>query len=194
MIDLIWIIIIIISLVYGIFTNNMTNINKIILDLPKNSLNLMIDFSASIIFWNGILNVAKDGGFLSFLTKYIKKIIKPFFKEVPFDSLALDYIAGNIAANILGLGNAATPLGIKAIKELELLNNNKKEATKPMITLIILNTTGFTILPTTILALRNSYNANITVQLIPIIILVSFIITIIGLFINHLFKRSIINE
>lgn len=190
MINYIFLSIIIFSLLYGISTDNVMSLNKTILETPKNALKLMADFSAMIIFWNGILGVAKEGGFLKFLTKYIKKIIKPLFKEVPKDSPALDYIAANVAANTLGLGNAATPLGLKAMKELQKINKEKDKASKEMITLMILNTAGFTIMPTTILAIRKSFNAKITVELIPVIIILSFLTTIIGLIINFLYARK----
>lgn len=189
MINIIWLFLLIIGIIFSLCTNNLEALNDTILGVPEKTLGLFISLFLMLVFWNGILEIAKDSGLLSFLGKGIKKIIKPLFPSIPKDHVVLDYISFNVAANILGLGNAATPMGLKAMQELKKISNSDI-ASKEMITLLILNTSGLTLIPTTILALRRKYNAGITVQLIPYIILMSFITTVVALFIDYLFRRK----
>lgn len=190
MINILWLILIIISIIYSIFTNNLETLNEYIINTPINFLEIILKLGSSMIFWNGILNVCKEGGFFNIFTKYLKKLIQPLFKEIPSDSLALDYISANITANIFGLANASTPMGLNAMKELQKLNKNKEKPSKSMITLIILNITGFSIIPSTIISLRKTFNAKIIISIIPLIILANGITTLIGILINFLGNRK----
>lgn len=186
MINVLWLIIIIISISYALITGNLEGINNAIINTPKGSFKIITEMSISIIFWSGFLNMAKESGFLKFISKYIKKIIRPLFKEIPYDSEALDYISMNVAANFLGLGSASTPMGLKAMEELDKLNNNNKKISKSMITLITLNIMSFSILPTTILSIRNGFNSKLSVMIIPYLIICSGIVGIISLIINYI--------
>ena len=189
MINYIWMIMIIISIIFAICTNNVEELTNIILSIPETTLGLFITIFLMLVFWNGILEIAKDSGLLSLLGKGIKKVIRPLFKDIPKDHVVMDYISFNLAANILGLGNAATPMGLKAMKELKGISKSDV-ASKEMITLLILNTSGLTLIPTTIIAIRKSHGAKMTVQLIPYIILMSLLTTAIAILIDYLFRRK----
>ena len=138
------------------------------------------------MFWSGILEISKKGGFLTFITNIIKRIIKPLFKGASNE--ALEYISGNISANILGLGSAATPFGLKAMEELQKQNNTDK-ASKNMITLLILNTAGVTLIPTSILSIRRMYGSNVGTKIIPYVIVLSISTMVIALIIDRIFRR-----
>ena len=103
----------------------------------------------------------------------------------------MEFISSNVAANMLGLGSCATPLGIKAMEELQKENENKTRATKKMITLLILNTSGLTLIPETILSLRKMYDAKITVEIIPYVMLCSIVTSFLAIFLDYLFRRRI---
>lgn len=191
MISYIWVIIIIFGLVLSIMTGNDNLLLESILNTGKDSYNLIINVGVMMVFFSGIMGIAKDGGLLKFVTKIMGFIIHPLFKKIDKKSDAFKYICGNISANMLGMGSAATPLGIKAMEELNKDNPNKKRASKEMITLLVINTSGLTIIPTSLLAIRFSYNAKINIKLIPYIILISLITTLLAIMVDYLFRRFI---
>lgn len=137
--------------------------------------------------WLGIMRLAEKSGLLDRLSQKLSKYIRVIFPEVPKGDPAVAYISSNIIMNILGLGNAATPFGLKAIKELQRLNKNKDIASRSIITFLIINTSSVTIVPTTVISLRllnNSINAS---EIIPVTIITSFISTIIALLLDRIF-------
>ncbi len=188
MVNKIWIGLVFISIFYSLITGNIGAINETIVESPKFAFDIFLEVFIMLVFWNGILEICLKSGFLSFIGKMIKRLIKPLFKNIDND-LFFDYLSGNIASNMLGLGSAATPMGLKAMEELQ--KENKSEvASKEMITLLILNTSGLTFIPTTILAIRRSFGSNVTFEIIPYVILFTSITTIISLGIDFLFRRK----
>ncbi len=181
MINLIWIILIILGLGYSVLSGNGEAISKTILEVPDKAIKLIISLSGSIIFWSGMLEIAKDGGFLKIINKIILFFIKPLFKNIDKDSKVYEYISGNIACNILGLGSAATPLGLKAMVELDEINKHKETPSYEMCVFILLNTASFTLIPSTIITLRENYQAKITYELVPYIFIVGLISTFIAI-------------
>ncbi len=105
------------------------------------------------------MKIAEDAGILRGFAHLLEPILSKLFPSVPKDNPALGYIASNIAANMMGLGSAATPFGLKAMTELQKINNEKDTASTPMITFLVLNTAGVTIVPTTVLALRIAHGS-----------------------------------
>lgn len=189
MINILFSLLIILGIVYSIFNNSIDELLEIILKTPRNAYDLLVNVSVSLVFWNGILEVLKNTNLLSYLSKFISIFIKPLFPTS--NKEALEYISGNIMANVLGLGSAATPFGLKAMEELNKINKNKTVASKEMITLLILNTSGITLLPTTIISLRAQYNAKIITQIIPLIITSSIITTIIAILLDYIVRRMV---
>ena len=159
MVSYIWFFLIIIGIVYSLLTGNVTNINESILTNGEEALELMLSIFPVIVLWSGIMKIAEDAGLLVKFAKFLEPILSKLFPSVPKDNPALGYIASNIAANMMGLGSAATPFGLKAMSELQKINDKKDTASVPMITFLVLNTAGVTIVPTTVLALRISYGS-----------------------------------
>lgn len=159
MVSYIWFFLIIIGIVYSLLTGNVTNINESILTNGAEALELMLSIFPVIVLWSGIMKIAEDAGLLVKFAKFLEPILSKLFPSVPKDNPALGYIASNIAANMMGLGSAATPFGLKAMSELQKINDKKDTASVPMITFLVLNTAGVTIVPTTVLALRISYGS-----------------------------------
>lgn len=186
LIGMIWTILIVTSITYMVLNGKIEMLNNAILDIPKQAFDLFLTISINLLFWSGILEIAKKGGFLTFITNIIKRIIKPLFKGASNE--ALEYISGNISANILGLGSAATPFGLKAMEELQKQNNTDK-ASKNMITLLILNTAGVTLIPTSILSIRRMYGSNVGTKIIPYVIVLSISTMVIALIIDRIFRR-----
>lgn len=159
MVSYIWFFLIIIGVTYSFFTGNISVINESILTNGNKALELMLSILPVIVLWSGIMKIAEDAGMLKSFAKILEPILSKLFPSVPKDNKALGYIASNIAANMMGLGSAATPFGLKAMTELQKINDKKDTASVAMITFLVLNTAGVTIVPTTVLALRISYGS-----------------------------------
>ena len=181
----------IIGILYSIITN--TNISNEMLSASSSSIELIFSIIPVMCLWLGIMNIAKKSGLLDKLASFLTPILKIIFPEIPNNSPCFSYIGTNIIMNMLGLGNAATPFGLKAIEELQKLNKVKDTATRSMITFLVLNTASVTIMPTSIISLRVLYGSINPESIIPYIIVTSSLSCIIGLIIDRLFylvKRS----
>ena len=188
MINKVWFFLISIGLCYSLATQN-ENIGEIILSSAPSAYELLISLFPLIILWSGIMKIAEDSGLLHKFSNILRPILKRIFPSVK-NSKALDYISSNVAANMLGLGSAATPFGLKAMKELDKENKTKGRATDAMITFLVLNTSGVTILPMTVIALRMSYGSiNPTCIILPSLIATT-ISTISGLTIDYFIRRK----
>lgn len=172
MLSVIWLIIIIGSLMYGILTN-VIEINNVILNVSYNSLDTFFKISCGIILWSGVLEIARTSGFLKFCTKKINLITKIIFKTKNEETLSL--ISANLMCNFLGLSTMATPFGLEAVTEL------KKEQNHDIDILLVMNYVGMSLLPISMLTLRNSYNSNFTLDVIPYIFVIALFNTVISI-------------
>lgn len=156
MLNIIWPVFIIISFVYAIMMGNAQEVNKSIFDSAGSAVELSITFLGTMCLWNGIMKIVQETSLMNKLTKLLKPIISFLFPELKRESPAREKISMNIIANILGLGNAATPLGIKAMSELQKENTKKDTLSNSMVMFIVLNTASLQIIPTTVIAIRTS--------------------------------------
>ena len=173
------------GILYSFITH--TNISKYMLSSGTTSIELIFSLIPVICLWLGIMNIAKKSGLLDKLAKYLTPILKVIFPEIPRNSPCFTYIATNIVMNMLGLGNAATPFGLKAIKEMQEINPKKDTASRSMITFLVINTACITIMPTTIISLRMYYDSISPESIIPYIIITSTLSCLTGLIIDRLF-------
>lgn len=156
MLNIIWPIFIIMSFLFAIFSGNLDSLNSSIFKSTEEAINLCLTLLGTMTLWNGIMKIASETILIEKLTQHLTPIINFLFPELKKDSELKNIICMNIIANILGLGNAATPLGIKAMKAMQEKNINKEILTDSMATLIVLNTASIQIIPTTAIAIRNS--------------------------------------
>lgn len=169
MLNILWPIFIIISYIYACFSGNLENINNGIFESCKDAVTLCITFFETITLWCGIMQIAKDSSLSEKLSKALSPIIRFLFPEINKKDKVYSEISLNIIANILGLGNAATPLGLKAMKSLQDQNSYKDTLSNSMAMLILLNTASLQIIPTTVIAIRSSLNsANPTEIILPV--------------------------
>ncbi|RDU35015.1 spore maturation protein [Neobacillus piezotolerans] len=159
MVNYIWVILTLIGIVFAMFNGTMHEVNQAIFQGAKDAVTLCIGLVSILVFWLGMMKIAEESGILKMLAKLFKPIIRPLFPEVPANHPAMGYIMSNIIANMFGLGNAATPLGLKAMEQLQSLNNKKDMASRSMVTFLAINTASVTILPTTVIAIRLNYNS-----------------------------------
>lgn len=156
MLNIIWPIFIITSYIYAIFIGNTEKINNAVFEYTKVAVNLLITLLGTMCLWNGLMEIAANTKLINRLTKIMKPLVNFLFKENKDDKKIHKEISMNIVANMLGLGNAATPLGLKAMQSMQEKNQNKEKLTNDMATFIILNTASIQIIPTTVIAIRMS--------------------------------------
>lgn len=156
MLNIVWPIFIIISFSFAIFSGNLENLNSSIFESTADAVNLSINLLGTICLWNGIMQIANKTSIIDKLSKCLNPIIKFLFPEIRENKEIQKEISMNMIANVLGLGNAATPLGLKAMKSMQKENKNKNELSNSMIMFILLNTASIQIIPTTVIAIRNS--------------------------------------
>ena len=156
MLNKIWPMFIIISFVYAIFTGNLDNANQSVFKSCEDAVNLSITFLGTICLWNGIMKIASKTTFVCKLSKILKPFMKFLFPEIKENDEVYNDISMNIIANVFGLGNAATPLGLKAMEKMQKDNNNKDTLTNSMAMFILINTASLQLIPTTVIAIRNS--------------------------------------
>ena len=159
MLNILWPCFILISFIYAFFAGNIEKVNNSIFESAANSVQLTLTFLGTICLWNGIMKIAQNTTLIHKLTNLLKPIIKFLFPEVKNNEKIREEISMNMVANILGLGNAATPLGIKAMKTMQEENKNKECITNSMAMFIVINTASIQIIPTTVIAIRASLNS-----------------------------------
>ena len=189
MINKLWIGLIVTGSLCLILTGKADLLNTQILSSGKATLELVMQIFPLVSLWLGIMNIAKESGLLDKVSKLIYPLLHKIFPEIPKGHESLGYISSNIIANMFGLGNAATPFGLKAMKSLQSLNKNKKEASRSMITFLIINTCGLCIIPTTIISLRILYDSKDPSFIVIPCLIVSFISLVFGLIIDRLWSR-----
>lgn len=166
MLNILWPIFIIISIIFAIFSGNIDKINSSIFDSTQSAIDLTLTLLGATCLWSGIMEIASKTEIIKKLSKILNKIIKKFFYDLNSESKSYNNIIMNIIANILGLGNAATPLGLKAMSELQKENNDKERLSDNMMMLIVLNTASLQIIPTTVIVVRSSLGSNNPTQII----------------------------
>ena len=159
MLNIVWPIFIIISFSFAIFSGNLEKLNSSIFESTNEAIKLSISLLGTICLWNGIMQIANNTSIVTKLTKFLNPIIKFLFPDLKDNFKIQKEISMNIIANILGLGNAATPLGLKAMKSLQKENKNKDTLSNSMMMLIVLNTASIQLIPTTVIAIRNSLDS-----------------------------------
>ena len=190
MINKLWVSLIVIGSLFLIFTGNASILNEQILSSGKATLELVMQIFPLVSLWLGIMNIAKDSGLLDRLSHFIYPLLHKIFPLIPKGHESLGYISSNIIANMFGLGNAATPFGLKAMKSLQDLNKNKEEASRSMITFLVINTCGLCIIPTTIISLRMLYDSKDPSFITIPCLVVSFISLVFGLILDRIWSKK----
>lgn len=186
MVNAIWAFMAIIGIVYAMFNGTMDKVNEAIFASSSEAVTLSIGLISILVFWLGIMRVAEKAGILQALTRVFRPLVIRLFPEIPKDHPALGYILSNFTANIFGLGNAATPLGIKAMEEMKKLSGTDT-ATRSMITFLALNTSSLTIIPTTVIAIRMQYGSVAPTEIVGTTIIATVASSLSAIVIDRLF-------
>ena len=194
--NVIWIgfflIALVVALIKLIFFQDYEILNEIVKSLYSNAetgFTLSIGLTAILAFWLGIMKIGENGGAIKFLSKMVSPLFTRLFPEIPKNHPALGSMMMNFSANMLGLDNAATPMGLKAMGQLQELNPEKETASNAQIMFLILNTSGLTIIPVSIIALRASGGSeNPSMVFLPIL-LATFVSSLFGLIITSIYQK-----
>ena len=154
MINIIWFLMIAVGVIVGAINGNIVAVTDSAISSAKLAVEISIGLIGVMALWLGIMKIAEESGLVKALAKALKFIMVPLFPEVPEDHPAMGAIIMNMAANVLGLGNAATPLGLKAMQELQTLNPTEDTATDAMVTFLAINTSSVTLIPASVIAIR----------------------------------------
>lgn len=144
----------------GILTGNGEAISKAIINSSGNTVTFVIELTGIMCFWCGVMKVAENSGLTEKISKLLKPILKLIFKEAAKDEKTLGAIVMNLTANMMGLSNAATPFGIKAMEEMDKLNKDKDVASNDMALFLVLNATCIQLIPSTIISIRAACNSD----------------------------------
>ena len=186
MVNIIWCSFIILGIIFCIITNKLDIINMEILNGAKTSLDMVVKIFPVMALWLGIMNIAKESGLLDKISNKLSPLLRKLFPEIPESHESISLISSNIIANLFGLGNAATPFGLKAIKSLQSINHKKDTASRSMITFLVLNTSGLTIVPTTIISMKMMYGSINPTDIVLPCLIASFLSTAGGLIMDRL--------
>jgi len=189
MLNKIWPFFIIISFIYAIYSGNTLNVNNAIFESTNQTVELCLTMFGTLCLWNGIMKIAIKTSLAKKLSKLLNPIICFIFPEIKHDKKISNEISMNMIANILGLGNAANPLGLKAMNSMQKENKNKSKLTNSMAMFIILNTASIQLIPTTIIAIRNSLGSENPTKIIFPVWIVTIIAAVSGIIATKIFIK-----
>ncbi|EIT86517.1 spore maturation protein [Fictibacillus macauensis ZFHKF-1] len=187
MVNYIWMGMLVIGFITAMLNGRMDEVNASLFKSTQEAVTLSLGLVSVLVFWLGLMKIAEKGGLLEKLAALFRPLVKRLFPDVPNNHPALGYILSNMVANLFGLGNAATPMGIKAMEQLKQLNGGKNEASRSMITLLAINTSSITLIPTTIIAIRMNYGSATPTDIVGTTLLATAISTVFALSIDRYF-------
>lgn len=160
MMNAIWAFMVVVALLCGAVNGKIDAVTTASVESAETAVKLAIGLVGVMAFWLGMMRILQDGGFLNRLARMLGPVMRKLFPDIPAQHPAMSFMILNISANLLGLANAATPFGLKAMNELDRMNPKKGTATNAMALFLAINTSGVTLIPTSMIALRASLNSS----------------------------------
>ena len=169
--------------------NAMPEMMDSIFSMSNLAFDMTIGLTGTLTFWMGVMKVGEDSGLINRLVKKLSPVLVKLFPEIPKDHPALSSLFINISANMLGLDNAATPIGLKAMQEIQSINKQKDTASNSMIMFLTLNTSGLTIIPVSIMAYRSKFGAADPTDIFIPLLLTTMCSTLVGLLVVYAIQK-----
>ena len=154
MLNKIWCFFILIAIIFSFFSGNYMEVNNSIFTSIDTTKNLILTLFFNICFWSGIINIIKNTTLINKIEKLLKPFLKLIFPKIDEKSEVFEDISMNVVSNLLGLGNASTPAGLKAMEKLQEKNSNKNKLSNEMLLFILMNTASIQLIPTNIIGIR----------------------------------------
>lgn len=180
MLNKLWGFMILIGIVFAAATGKIGDVGTAALDSSKEAVTLCITMLGIMSMWTGLMNIAKKAGIIDALTRALRPVLAFLFPSVPADHKANEFMAANIISNVLGLGWAATPVGLKAMAELKKLNHSSHIASADMCTFLIINISSLQLIPVNIIAYRSQYGSVSPTSIIGMGLIATIISTLAG--------------
>ncbi|MEA1960057.1 MAG: nucleoside recognition domain-containing protein [Bacillota bacterium] len=188
MLNLIWLLLLASGIIVAALNGNIEVVTSAALSAASGAVEVCFDLVGIMALWLGIMKIAEQGGLIKTLARVLRPIMKKIFPTVPHDHPAMGAIILNLSANMLGLGNAATPFGMKAMQELQELNHNSNEASGAMCTFLALNTSCITLIPATIIGVRVSFSSSNPTEIVGACIFATAIAMTIAISLDYWFR------
>lgn len=189
MINYIFGIFIIVGVVYSFLTGNGQVINDSLLSSGGVAIEMIFKMVPLLCLWLGVMKIAEESGLLLKISGFFSRVLHPLFPELKKGGEAISYIASNMAMNMLGLGNAATPFGLKAFECMQKDNPKKDTATRSMITFLVINTASVTLIPTTVISFRMLNNSNNPTEIVGACLIATVLSCMFGLIMDRIFYK-----
>lgn len=189
MLNKLWPIFILISIGYGIITGKTADINNAIFESTESAVELSLTLLGTMCLWSGIMEIASKTKLIEKINKALSGFMRILFPDIKKEDKEYKEITMNITANILGLGNAATPLGLKAMKTMQENNKDKERLTDSMAMFIILNTASLQIIPTTVIAIRSSLESSDPTKIILPVWISTVLAAVAGIIASKIFIK-----
>jgi spore maturation protein A len=190
MLNFIWLLLLASGIVIAGINGNIEVVTEAALSAAQGAVKVCFDLIGVMALWLGIMKIAEEGGLITVLAKLVRPIMVRLFPSIPAEHPAMGAIILNISANVLGLGNAATPMGMKAMQELQLLNQGSEEASEAMCTFLALNTSCITLIPATIIGVRLSYGSSNPTEIVGPCIFATAAAMIIAMTLDWWFRKK----
>ncbi|GBD94620.1 spore maturation protein A [bacterium BMS3Abin05] len=189
MLNYIWLFLVVVSIIIGGINGRIQEVTQAAFNMAKVSVDISFALIGIMAFWLGIMKIAQEGGLVRMLARVLKPVMTRLFPDVPPEHPAMGAMILNISANWLGLSNAATPLGLKAMEELQKLNAKKDTATNAMVLFLGINTASITLIPATMIAVRIQLGSKNPWEIIGTTIFASTMATITAIIASKLYER-----
>ena len=189
MLNYLWGSMILIGILVSSFNGNINNITNAVIDSSKEAVTICVTMLGIIATWTGIMQIAENSGLIKNLSQKMRPFLKYLFPDIPKNHKSLDYISTNVIANILGLGWAATPAGLKAMESMQELNMTKDKASKSMCMFMIFNMSSLQIVSMNIVAYRSQYNSVNPSEIIGAGLFATLVSTIFGIGFAKIMER-----
>ncbi|GIO55317.1 nucleoside recognition domain-containing protein [Paenibacillus cineris] len=194
MINAIWLGLILIGFGFAAAQGKIELVTSAAFDGAKTGVTVCFGLISVLVFWLGMMRLAEDSGLLKKIARLLSPIVTFLFPDVPKNHPAMGYILSNMSANLLGLGNAATPMGIKAMQELQTLNPDKTAASPAMCTLLALNTASITLIPTTLIAIRMNYQSANPTDIVGTTLMATAVATLAAIVMDRWYRRKFVRS
>ncbi|MCX8130780.1 MAG: nucleoside recognition protein [Clostridia bacterium] len=190
MLNYIWVGMILIGFTVGIFNGRIDAVTQAAMGSAKNAVELCVGLLGIMCLWTGLMSIAEKSGLIQYISKIVRPAMAFLFPGIPCKHPALGSVVMNLVANFLGLGNAATPLGLKAMSELQKINPNKDTASNAMCMFLVLNTSAVQLVPATVIAIRHQYNSANASEIIGTVWIASACAMTVGIIAAKIFSSA----
>lgn len=188
MINAIWVVLLVVGVIVAAINGRIDVVTEAVLGGAKQGVVVCAGLLSIVVFWMGLMKIAEAAGLVQSLAKLIYPLARFLYPSVPKNHPAMGSIVANMSANMLGLGSAATPLGLKAMQQLQELNPHKDRASDAMCTLLAINTSGLTIIPATVIGLRLQYGSQSPTEIVVTTLLATFLATTTAIFLDRFYR------